>query len=196
MKYAALEPTFCEGQMWSLLSKLLELGIRRSRLRVTAHWIFNEEDPSSAFGDRRLQVLVVNPVGHAIPIEKALLEHEDARWNLNAYLQGDCAPPPCSIEARDRCTFSISAERIATLLLESQIEGLADFRIEIAQSTGQRYHSERRMIDLELYRLWLSLIRFVSSPSGPCNHDSLLCTLLRACALPGRNPHPRKSVLS
>lgn len=79
--------------MWSALANLFELFLQRSRLWVHARWTAASGEHAYAPASWALEVAVINPAGHDIPIDAISVCTGTLQFDvLRVLLQREAAP--------------------------------------------------------------------------------------------------------
>lgn len=141
--------------MWSALAKLFELFLERSRLWVHARWTAASGEHAYAPAGRALEVTVINPAGHDIPIDAITVCTGTLQLDVQHTLCSSCPEPPTVVPARDRCRYWLGQDGLGRLLLQQGLSGSCEVRIEVRHATGRISRSDRLRVDLEILRLWL-----------------------------------------
>jgi hypothetical protein len=146
--------------MWSAIPKTIELFLQWSRLRVTARWTVAEiPDQPHVYGPkaRALQIDVINPVGHDIPIDSITVHCGPHAFVLTVddLLCATCPEENSIVPARDRCQYWVSQVGLGRELVDAGLTGTSSLSVEVKHSTGRRSTSNRVRVDLEILRLWL-----------------------------------------
>lgn len=141
--------------MWSAIPKVIELLLRRSRLRVGIDWTVAADPDAYRPDARALRVDVVNPVGHDIPIDTITICCGSHVVEVDNVLCATCPHADSVVPARDRCQYWLSQIGLGRTLLGAGLTGTCPLHIEVKHSTGRRSASNRIDVDLEILRLWL-----------------------------------------
>ena len=147
--------------MWSLLAKVLELLIRRSRLRVDARWDRTSGAEPYDLGKTALVLDLINPTGHDIPVDRVAIRTDTSTEHVTELLEGPGGALPTTVPARGRVRYALSLVDLVDLFLENGCRGNVSFRVVARHSTGRTNRSPEKAIDLEPLRTWMWVVRRV-----------------------------------